>query len=43
MTDEELADWLSVSHERRQWMAIKFSEFEGAKFNMETMDFEERK
>jgi hypothetical protein len=27
----------------RQWMSIKFSQFQGGKFNMNTMQFEEQK
>ena len=42
MTDDELAEWMAKSVDRRQWMAIKFSEFAGAKFNLDTMEFEER-
>jgi hypothetical protein len=33
----------SLDDAKRMWMAIKFSEFGGRKFNLETMEFEEEK
>ncbi|WP_155404644.1 hypothetical protein [Enterobacter ludwigii] len=31
----------SLSDSRRQWMAIKFSEFNGAEYDLDTMTFKE--
>ena len=39
--DDTLSNWLAVSDARRQWMAIKFSEFQGAEFDLNTMSFKE--
>ena len=42
VSERELADWISASDARRHWMAIKFSEFEGAEFDLDAMQFKER-
>jgi len=41
--DETLGAWLACSDARRHWMAIKFSEFEGAQFDIEAMAFKEQR
>jgi hypothetical protein len=43
VSDEELSDWIGVSDARRQWMAIKFSEFHGSEFDINAMAFKEQK
>jgi hypothetical protein len=42
ISDEELAEWLGKSEARRNWMAIKFSEFNGSEFDVSTMSFKDR-
>ena len=40
--DDQLSQWLAASDARRAWMAIKFSEFNGAEFDIHSMSFKER-
>ncbi len=41
VSNDELREWLAGSDARRQWMSIKFSEFEGAEFDLNNMAFKE--
>jgi hypothetical protein len=42
VSNDDLSNWMANSDARRQWMAIKFSEFQGAEFDLNTMTFKEQ-
>jgi hypothetical protein len=41
VSDAEMSDWLQASDVRRRWMSIRFSEFEGAEFDLRAMEFKQ--